>query len=311
MKILLMNPLKVMVPDPSLFGLIQPIHLMYVASYLEKEGHEVKIFDTVIEKSKRKFLRTLEIFNPDIVGIGCISPTIYSAWNTAEIIKKHSDAKVVLGGDHVTFLPGESFYCCPYVDYIVRGEGEITTADLVKHLEKNKKLSTVKGISYRKNNRIVHNPPRPWIKNLDKLPYPAWHLVDMYKYVQMVGKTGLFVSSRGCNRGCSFCISCRKLGLDWRGRSAKSVFNEMVELSSRYPRLDNLASIDDNFMWDIKRVEKICDMLIKNKFEMPWICQGRADTIVKGGRKLANKMAKAGCMAIQIGVESPDEKTPW
>ena len=82
-----MNPINVMAADPSLFGLIQPIHLMYVASYLEKEGHEVKIFDTVIEKSVKKFFRTLENFIPDIVGVGCISPTVYSAWHTAELIK--------------------------------------------------------------------------------------------------------------------------------------------------------------------------------------------------------------------------------
>lgn len=305
MKVLLTNPIKVMVADPALFGNIQPIQLMYVAAYLEKQGHEVKIFDTVIEKSVKKFIKILKKFNPDVVGIGAVSPTIYSAWDTAELVKKYSDAKVVMGGDHVTFLPGETLYCCPYVDYIVRGEGEYTTADLLRSIEGKKKIEKVKGVSYRKGNKIVHNPPRPWIKNLDKLPHPAWHLVDMYKYIQMVGRSGLFVSSRGCTQGCSFCVSSRKLGLKWRSRSAKSVANEMMELASKYPKLDNLVSIDDNFMMEMDRVEKICDILIKNKFSKPWICQGRADTIVEGRERLLNKMKKAGCFVIQIGVESP------
>lgn len=308
MKVLLTNPVKVMPADPALFGTIQPIHLMYVASSLEKAGHEVKIFDTVIEKSKRNFIRTLRKFKPDIVGIGAVSATIYSAWDTAELVKKHTDATVIMGGDHVTFLPGETLNCCQYVDYIVRGEGEITTVELLQHIEGNISVEGVKGVSYKENGKIVHNPPRPWIKNLDELPYPAWHLVDMYKYVQMVGRSGLFASSRGCNRGCSFCVSSRKLGLKWRARSAESVVGEMITLVTKYPKLDNLVSIDDNFMWDVERVEKICDLLIEKNFKMPWICQGRADTIVNGGKELTEKMKKAGCMAIQIGVESPDKK---
>ncbi len=308
MKVLLTNPINVMYADPALFGDIQPIHLMYVAAYLEKQGHEVKIFDPVIDKSKKKFINFLKKFNPDVVGTGAVSPTIYSAWDTAELVKKHTNAIVIVGGDHVTFLPGETLYCCPYVDYVVRGEGEYTTADLIRSIQGKKKIEKVKGVSYRKNNKIIHNPPRPWIKNLDKLPHPAWHLVDMYRYIQMVGRSGLFVSSRGCTQGCSFCISSRKLGLNWRARSAQSVANEMMELAKRYPKLDNLVSIDDNFMMDMDRVEKICDILIKNKFDMPWICQGRADTIVTGKEKLLNKMKKAGCFAVQIGVETPDKK---
>lgn len=305
MKVLLTNPIKVMVADPALFGNIHPIQLMYVAAYLEKQGHEVKIFDTVIEKSIKKFIKILKNFNPDVVGIGAVTPTLYSAWDTAELVKKHTNATVIMGGDHVTFLPGETLYCCPYVDYVVRGEGEYTTADLLRSIAGKKNIEKVKGVSYRKGNKIVHNPPRPWIKNLDILPHPAWHLVDMYKYIQMVGRSGLFVSSRGCTQGCSFCISSRKLGLNWRPRSAESVADEMMELASKYPKLDNLVSIDDNFMMDMDRVEKICDILIKNNFSKPWICQGRADTIVEGSKRLLNKMKKAGCIVIQIGVESP------
>jgi radical SAM superfamily enzyme YgiQ (UPF0313 family) len=305
MKVLLANPINVMPPDPALFGLSQPIHLMYIASYLESKGHDVKIFDTVIDKSVKRFVDSIKKFNPDLVGIGAISPTIYSAWDTAELVKKHTDAKIVMGGDHVTFLPGETLQCCPYVDFVARGEGEITTVELLRYLNGKKKLKEIKGISYKNNNKIIHNPPRPWIKNLDELPYPAWHLVDMYKYIQIVGRAALLVSSRGCSRGCSFCISSRKLGLAWRSRSAESVVNEMIELAGRYPKLDTIVSIDDNFMWDTKRVQEICDLLIKKKFDMPWICQGRSDTIVEGGKNLVDKMAKAGCMAIQIGVESP------
>lgn len=305
MKILLTNPIKIIQGTPTSFGLIQPIHLMYLASYLERQGHIVKIFDTVVEKSVKKYIRTLNIFKPDVVGIGAVSNTIYSAWDTAELVKKHTNATVVMGGDHVSFLPGETFFCCPFVDYVVRGEGEITFADLLDYLQGKKELEKIRGISYRKEGKVFHNPNRPCIENLDELPRPAWHLVDMYKYVQMVGKSGLFVSSRGCSRGCSFCISCRKLGLNWRPRSAESVVEEMMLLAETYPNLDNLVAIDDNFMEEIERVEKICDLLIKNNFNKPWICQGRADTILEGGERLTRKMKKAGCLAIQIGIESP------
>lgn len=305
MKVLLTNPINVMIADPVLFGNIQPIHLMYIASYLEKEGHEVKIFDTVIDRSKNNYIKILKNFNPDVVGIASVTPSIYSAWDTAEIVKKYTNAVVILGGDHVTFLPGESLYCCPYIDYIVRGEGEKITSELLKNLNDKRKLKKIRGLSYKKNGKIIHNPPHPLIKNLDSLPYPARHLIDMYKYVQMVGRSGLFVSSRGCNRGCSFCISSRKFNLCWRPRSPESVAEEMINLANNFPRLDNTPAIDDNFMMDIRRVKKICQILINEKYGMPWICQGRADTIRRGGLKLLNKMYKAGCIAIQIGVESP------
>ncbi len=307
MKILLTNPIKIPGGTPTSFGLLQPLPLMYIASYLERDGHKVKILDPIIDHSINKWLSELKKFDPDVVGIGAVSSGIYFAWDTAELVKRHTDAKVIMGGDHVTFLPGETFYCCPYVDFVVRGEGEITTAELLNYLEDKKKINEVKGVSYKKGKKIIHNPPRPWIKNLDELPYPARHLVDMYRYVQMGGRSGLFISSRGCSIGCSFCISSRKLGLVWRPRSAQSVVDEMNYLAVTYPKLDNVFAMDDNFMSDIKRVEKICNLLQKQKFEMPWICQGRADTIIRGGKQLVNKMYRAGCWAIQIGVESPFE----
>lgn len=307
MKILLTNPVRVMKETPTLFGAFQPLGLMYIASCLEKEGHEVKIIDTVVDKSVKKWINILKNFDPDLVGIAGVVSTIYSAWDTAELVKKHSNAKVVMGGDHVTFLPGETLSCCPYVDYVIRGEGEITTVELTEHLAGKRKINAIKGLSYRKDDNIIHNPPRPWIKDLDKLPYPAWHLVDMYKYTSIIGYAATFISSRGCPQGCSFCSTSRKCGLLYRPRTAESVVKEMNELWTRYPKLDKIVSIDDNLMWNVKRVEEICDLLIKQGSDRQWICQGRADTVVRGGARLLDKMKKAGCFAIQIGVESPSE----
>jgi anaerobic magnesium-protoporphyrin IX monomethyl ester cyclase len=307
MKILLSNPINVMEETPTLFGKNQPAGLMYIASCLEKEGHEVEIIDTTVENSYKKYLKRLKKFNPDAVGISCITATIFSAWDTAELVKKNTNAKVFLGGDHVTFLPGESLYCCEYVDYVIRGEGEITTVELIKNLKDDKKIKEIKGLSYREGKRIIHNPPREWISNLDSIPYPAWHLVDMYKYTSIVGKSATVFSSRGCPRGCIFCISSRKCGLKWRSRTAQDVILEMREIMERYPKLDNIILLDDNFMWDLKRVKKFCDILIKNNDNIEWYCQGRADTIIKGGLKLLKMMKKAGCRGIQIGVETPNK----
>ena len=284
-----------------------PMGLMYIAACLEKEGHEVKIFDTSIERSVKKYINYLNNFKPDAVGISCVTSTVYSAWDTAEIVKKNSKAKVFLGGDHVTFLPGESLFCCEYVDYIIRGEGEITTVELVKNLNDIQKIKNIKGLSYRDGKKIVHNPPRGWIKNLDSLPFPSWHLVDMYKYTSIVGNSVTMFSSRGCPVGCSFCASSRKCGLKWRSRSPENLFEEMRKLMTSYPKLDNIIFLDDNFMWDLKRVKRFCDILINNKSKVEWYCQGRADTIMKGGISLLKKMKVAGCKGIQIGVETPNK----
>jgi anaerobic magnesium-protoporphyrin IX monomethyl ester cyclase len=307
MRVMLTTPINIMEETPTLFGKNQPAGLMYIASCLEKEGHEVRIFDTTIDKSVDNYLKSLKEFNPDAVGISCVTATIFSAWDTAELIKKNSNAKVFLGGDHVTFLPGESLYCCKYVDYVIRGEGEITTTILIKNLGSENKIRDIKGLSYRSGNKIVHNPPREWIKNLDTLPFPAWHLVDMYKYTSIVGNSATMFSSRGCPIGCSFCVSSRKCGLKWRGRKAKNLVSEMEDITKKYPKLDNIIFLDDNFMWSIRRVKDFCDILIRKRSKIEWYCQGRADTINRGGMSMLKKMRKAGCKGIQIGVETPHE----
>jgi len=308
MRVLLSMPVDVMKETPTLFGKNQPLGLMYIASYLEKFGHEVKIIDTVVDSSKKNYIKTLKRFNPEIVGISSVTPSIYSAWETAKLIKEILGVPIFLGGDHVTFLPEESLSCCDYIDFVVRGEGEVTTTELLDTLSNKKPLNKVAGLSYRNKYRIINNPSRAWITDLDSLPFPAWHLVKMYKYTSIVGKSATFISSRGCPTGCNFCVSSRKCGLFWRSRSPENIIKEMEELTNRYPKLDNLISIDDNLILDPNRVNKLCDILIQRKSNIKWYCQGRVDTIKQTGSKLLTKMRMAGCEGIQIGVETPHKK---
>ena len=195
------------------------------------------------------------------------------------------------------FLHGGTRIC------IVRREGEQTFIELLDKLQTQSSFSNVLGITYRNGDKIARNADRPFIEDLDSLPFPAHHLLPL-ENLKHNGKI-LFplISSRGCVYWCDFCSTVRMFGRGYRMRSPKNVVDEMQLVHDKYG-VDQVTFYDDAFTVDRNRVMKICDELQSRKLHMTWDCGTRVDMV---DRELMKTMHAAGCFAVWLGVESGSE----
>jgi radical SAM superfamily enzyme YgiQ (UPF0313 family) len=282
-----------------------PLGLAYIASVL-RQSHEVKIIDSnILNYTIGDVERELRSFNPDVVGITSVTPSIYEAYKVAETAKKvREDCIVILGGPHATFMPRQTMEECKYIDIIVRGEGEETARELIENIEKGTPLNGVKGITFREKNEIIDTKPRPFIKNIDDIPFPSRNLLPIHLYKFNGVKYTTMLTSRGCPFKCSFCSSSRLFGGYWRGRSSENVIEEMKIVYEEYG-IRNIEFIDDTFTLNQERAEKICDEIIKQGWDISWGASSRVDTLSK---KLVEKMKRAGCWIIYLGIESGSQE---
>ncbi|MGQ9461264.1 MAG: B12-binding domain-containing radical SAM protein [Candidatus Bathyarchaeaceae archaeon] len=278
-----------------------PLGLAYLASVLRRD-HEVKLIDSnILGYRLEDVRRELRSFYPEVVGITSVTPSIPQAYAVAEIAKEvREDCIVVMGGPHVTFLPEQTLKECEYVDVIVKGEGEKTVEELAKAVENGEPLEKVRGITFRKGNQIVDNEPMPLIKNIDEIPFPSRDLLPTDRYQVNGIKYTAMLTSRGCPFGCSFCSSSHLFGGYWRGRSPENVLEEMRIIYENH-KIKNIEFVDDTFTLNQIRAEKICDGIIERGWDITWGASSRVDTITK---KIAEKMKKAGCWILFLGIES-------
>lgn len=293
MKILLIEPSSILPTDwHGLLKLFLPIGLGYLASMLEKSGHEVKILDARLEGYKQinKFNDKLEYIgltyeqiakrvkkeNPQMVGIGGWSVQKFSVFKTAEAIKKlNPKVKIVLGGILASADP-KSCLSDPNVDFVIRGEGEYTIVELANELEKKKpNFKKIKGLGYKTNKNLFFNEMRKPIQNLDELPFPAYHLFNMNKYFETTQtptdkrfkKIMNIVSSRGCPYNCCFCSVHTLTGIGWRFRSPENVVDEIEFLFKKYG-VDTIQFWDDNISVSKDRLIKILDLIKERKIDV-------------------------------------------
>ena len=279
-----------------------PYGILYPASTLEKNGDEALIVDRNTDPEGIEDI--ISKFWPDMVGVSVMTgPCILDALRVSRITKEiNPDIHVVWGGVHPTIFP-EMCLSEPSIDYVVRREGEYTIVDLVNGLSKGANINKINGISFKKDGEIYHTPDRPFIKNLDELPYPAWHLVDIDKYTvnRSDGRRYLSMNtSRGCPYRCAFCYNKMFNEFKWRGLSAERVIEQIYYLMSEYG-IGFVESLEDNFTVNHKRLEKICDYLIKDNVDLKWYCEARVGSLSK---QLLTKMKRSGCVGIGFGVES-------
>lgn len=329
-KVLLINPfLSVFFDDPA--GISPPLGLAYLAAYLRSKGVLVKILDIAAEgKDKPKeigqrlrydleekeIIKRIKNYDPKIVGITCQS-TLHAkdAHETAGIIKK-VDKKIltVMGGAHPSALP-EEVLKDENIDVVIRGEGEITLWDVVKSYSENGILSGIKGISFRMNNKVIHNSSRPLINNLDQLPLPAWDLLPREKYLEEIKKNTNYlmnnevswmISSRGCPGNCIYCAVRTVWGRSWRGRSPKNVVDEIETLVSKYG-VREIHFLDDSMAVDRERLLNICEEIIKRKLHIKWTTPNGI-AVWMMDRDLLLKMKKSGCYRLTFGLESGNKE---
>jgi len=287
-----------------------PIGLAYLASFIEKDNHEVRIIDSATLGYKMEDIKNrIEEFNPQLVGVTATTSSIYDAYNVAKLTKNlNSKIKVVVGGPHVTFTAKQTLEECPFIDIVVRREGEETFRELVNNLEScpgnTSSLKKIKGITFRENGRIEEIEGRPFIKNLDEIPFPAYHLLPMDRYRLEGKRFASIMSSRGCPFSCIFCSSSALFGKVWRARSPENVIEEIKLLKNKY-KVKEIEFLDDTFTLNNKRAGKIAELLTEENLGISWSCSSRVDTI---NESLIEKLKKAGCHTIYLGIESGSQK---
>jgi anaerobic magnesium-protoporphyrin IX monomethyl ester cyclase len=304
--------LKILLINPSPTGtlkatgvLFPPLGLLYVAAHAEREGHEVVVRDLAIRKKGEE----IDYKKYDLVGISTDTTRHRQALKIAHQ-SKEAGCTVVMGGPHPSYVDGE-ILSTRKVDFVVRGEGEVTFAELVAALEKeDKKVNRVDGISFLSNGTLVRTPSRPFIENLDNLPLPARHLIhlDDYRRTNFGGRpiTPL-ITSRGCPYRCAFCSSSHFWGSKVRIRSVASILKEIEEIYHQY-HFNAVAFLDDTFNISPSRVIDICRGIIERKLDLWWWNLSRID-LFNRNEEMVKEMVQAGMKGALIGVESPSPET--
>jgi len=308
-RVLLLYPHKKVLGLDYLGPPVTNIGFLYIAAVLEKDGFEVGILDALAnEMSALEVVAAIKESSPDLIGITATTPTANSVLELAGLLKQElSEIPIVLGGPHFSFKAEQTLENHPEIDLIVRGEGEYAFRDLIRAIDRNSSLDEVNGLTYRlENGSIISTPDRKQISNLDELPYPAYHLIDLSKYGWLIKDpvSMTISSSRGCLGGCSFCASYVFWRREWRTRSPESLAAEVEYLASRFnARL--ISFTDECFTWDIKRVERFFDLILKANLDVRFFFQARVDHIVKM-KEIMPRLRRAGLIMVFTGLESAD-----
>ncbi len=294
----------------DMLGARCPLALLSLAAIPDKKGYNVKIIDQRINHDwKNELLNSLKK-DPICVGITCMTgKQILYALEVSKIVKEESQVPVIWGGIHPTTLPEQTLQN-PYIDILVLREGEITFMELIEALEKKSSLKNVKGIYYKENGKIIKNPEREFIKNLDELPDLPYKLVDVKKYssLDIEGSSLDFSSSRGCPYRCSFCYNTYFNKNTWRPFSAKETVKRLKNLVDKY-KIRTIYFQDDNFCADLNRLKEILIGIKREKIDIKWGTLGlRVDTAKRMDAEILKLMEETGCINVDIGIESGSER---
>lgn len=307
MKLLLISPPTRSVVKEVLGAAGPPLGLAYLAAVAVEQGWETKILDGLTESlTMQDVAGIVEGFQPDVVGLTATTPAIYDAYAVARIVKEHAPgALVLLGGPHATFMSHEVLEECPYIDVVVKGEGEETLREILEKIERGGGLEGVAGITYRAGDRMREGPPRGLTENLDALPMPAYDLLPMEKYVVGKVRYAAVITSRGCPYGCIFCSSSLQFGKRWRAHSPERVLEELMILRYDYG-VREIEFLDDTFTLNMGRAEEISKMIVREGLDISWSASSRVNTFSRG---LGEAVRKAGAHTIYFGIESGSDET--
>ncbi|MEW6617671.1 MAG: radical SAM protein [Patescibacteria group bacterium] len=286
-----------------------PLSLGYIASYCLSKGYDVQLIDPEPQNIGYEGIKKkVKEYQPDIIGLTCATPNFGNAVTIAAMAKEVCGAIIVAGGVHVTTYPEPALRTCKDIDVITLREGEETMDELCQYLQGNiESLDKIQGIVFRGKDAFVNTGLRPFITDLDKLPFPAYHLVDMSLYKPNVytckgSRTATIMTSRGCPGTCIYCASHKVLGRGFRPNSPEYVLRLITHLVETY-HANHIIFEDDVFTFDKERAKKICRALIEkglNK-KIQWCCFSR---VTSAEEELFSLMKEAGCYAVSFGIES-------
>jgi len=289
-----------------------PLGLAYLAGALKDADISFGICDGSLD-GRQGILHTINRFQPDIIGVTCLTLVRHNVWDLCSDIKKHyPDIKIVIGGVHPSLMPQQVLDNYMQVDYVVVGEGEQTLVELMQM----EHPSHVRGgLCFRDGNMVVIDKSRKYVKNIDDISYPAWEYIDIKRYPALKvckynGYNGVdlnqeprvgVIFSRGCTGGCTFC-STTKFWKGYRNRSAENMVGELDILINRHG-VRHFIFADDLCTYNQDEFGKFCKLFIKEGLHKrtAWFATTRPDCVSLG---LLRDMKAASCYGVSYGIES-------
>lgn len=279
---------------------LPPTDLMYLASIAESCGFEAIIRDY---SQGGNFEADLKEFQPNYLVANIATPTFKSDMMAVQLAKEivPSICTIVKGAPFLTYNTN-TIYENPFIDYVIMCEAELTLKDILDGVPDNEIL----GICYRENFQPVKNDKRPFIDNLDALPFPARHLVDnsIYKRPDNGKVQAVVKVARGCPFHCFFCLATPVSGAKVRTRSPENIVAELKECVEKY-NIKNFLFWSDIFNFNREWTLELCQKIIESGLKITWSSNTRADTM---DEEMARMMYKSGCRLVSIGVESGSQK---
>ena len=343
MNVLLIRPpvysRSIRYPEGPRFGL--PVGLLYLAAALEAAGCKVALYDALTDFDFRTLQKNSDgsfhigaawdrisaivaAQKPDLVGISnpfsdFAQQTITTARSVRSVLP--DTVPIVVGGPHASSSPADFLAPETGIDCVLRGEAELSIVELVRAIADGKNWRDVSGASWRDANGLHHTEQAAFIEDLDTLPFPAYHLVDVehtfnlvragfpsrytFDYPESEREVSL-VTSRGCPFRCVFCGNHLHMGRRWRSHSADYVLRHMQLLISNYD-VRHFHLEDDNITLNTARFEKILDGLLQRQWRITWDTPNgvRAEGL---DEPLLRKAKASGCTYLTIGVESGNQR---
>ncbi len=288
-----------------------PLGILYCAGVLKAGGVDVSLLDQPAKGfSLDQTVKWVKEEDPEIIGFSVLLSTAKQAPIIAERVKAEDpNITVVFGSHHSTFNAERILKKYPFVDIVVRGEGEYTSLEIAQSIEKQRDLDKVEGVTFRKNSKIVSTPDRALNKDVDALPFPNRDLAGIQYASTIFGvkinsrKFTTLLSSRGCPFNCSFCGIRKFTRRVWRPRSVENVMAELEYLQSE--GYEQFLFADDNFTLDAKRVSRLCRSIKKEGMDIDWFCDSRVDHV---NYDMFRKMVNSGCKCLFFGIESANQR---
>lgn len=331
MKIFLIRPPAILAHNEKTITL-PPLGLGYLASYLEKRGHKIKILDSEIEGKRNvramgngydlvglEYTEIVDLvngFKPDLVGVSWqYSRQIVAVEQVLMEIKNFDRSlPIVVGGAHPSALPYQTLQN-PNVDFLVIGEGENTFSQLLDTYQGDQNFEHIDGSGYKESSgKIKINPKTRYIEDLDSLPFPARHLMPMERYFEEISTykgasqeylTTTIMTSRGCPGKCVFCSIHTIWGHKWRGRTPENILAEIEQLIKDYG-IKEIHFIDDNLIYDQTRAKQIFQEMINRNVGLKWRTPNGI-AIKKITPELMILMKKSGCYHLSPAIESGNQ----
>lgn len=303
-------------------GNLPPLGIAYIASYLRDAGFKVGIIDgPAYDLTQEEILDKIKELKPRAIGFSAITSNFHRAIMLAEKVKElFPDILTLVGGHHASILPAEVLKENSCFDISVFGEGEETTLELLKKFKGNDydskrflgntgSLGRISGIAFRDSGVVKISEPRAPIANLDDLPFPAWDLLPMDRYIplpnQYLNKPIIhMVAIRGCAFQCSFCSNNHVFGRKLRAISPRRLV-EIIKYAKTKFGTREVSFWDDSMTTNKQWLNSFCEEMMKENMGITWTCYSRVDTVDREALKI---MKKAGCWNIFYGFESGNQE---